>query len=308
MDKSTLIDYMLCRTSPEQEQEILDWLDSSPENRAEMDALDETFDAMVLHSPVPEKIKKRSLRPLLLFAVSAAACLAIVFGGGYLFSSWRIDRFSEQTIALYSPEGQTVNVTLQDGTKVWLTGGSTLEYPVVFSKDKRRVSVTGEAMFDVTRRDDRLPFVVSTFAGDVRVLGTKFDVVADNGSGIFSTALLRGKVSVSSGNESYTLTPGQVLEIRGFGEARVYAMDSEDDYRWIEGVLVLNTSSFRKLAGQLERAYDVRVVMDGDSEPVVRNRGKIHTSDGLEHALGIILSGTGHSYEIDYDTRQVHIK
>ena len=52
MDKNLLIDYMLCRTTPEQEKAVLDWLDASPENRREMDLLDETFNAMVLHAPV----------------------------------------------------------------------------------------------------------------------------------------------------------------------------------------------------------------------------------------------------------------
>ena len=52
MDKNLLIDYMLCRTTPEQEKAVLDWLDASPENRREMDSLDETFNAMVLHAPV----------------------------------------------------------------------------------------------------------------------------------------------------------------------------------------------------------------------------------------------------------------
>lgn len=160
MDKNLLIDYMLCRTTPEQEKAVLDWLDASPENRREMDLLDETFNAMVLHAPVAaangasreyawqekagghagahadgngtKKIWKVR-RLVLRYAAVAAACAALVFGGGYLYSSWKISRFAEQTLALSSPAGQTISVTLQDGTKVWLAGGSTLEYPVVFA-------------------------------------------------------------------------------------------------------------------------------------------------------------------------------
>lgn len=48
--------------------------------------------------------------------------------------------------------------------------------------------------------------------------------------------------------------------------------------------------------------------MTESSEPVVKNRGKIRTADGLEHALRLILAGTGHSFEIDYETKQVHIR
>lgn len=329
MDKNLLIDYMLCRTTPQQEKAVLDWLDESEKNRREMDSLDETFNAMVLHAPVAaaqgasgeyagqEKAgaheegngtgKTGKVRRLVLrYAAVAAACTALVFGGGYLYSSWKIARFAEQTVAFSSPAGQTVGMTLQDGTKVWLAGGSTLEYPVAFAGGERRVSISGEAMFDVTRRDDRQPFVVSTFAGDVEVLGTKFDVLAEKETGTFSTALLRGKVRVSGEGGSVTLAPGQIAELRD-GRLCTDEMASADDYLWIEGILSLNTPSFAKLAARLERIYDVRIMTES-SEPVVKNRGKIRTADGLEHALRIILAGTGHSFEIDYDTKQVHIR
>lgn len=328
---------MLCRTTPEQEKAVLDWLDESPENRREMDALDETFSAMVLHAPADaaegtsreysgdgmtrgrirgyvgadaartaEKRDVKVRRLVLRYVAVAAACAAMVFGGGYLFSSWKISRFAEQTLALSSPAGQTLGITLQDGTKVWLAGGSTLEYPVAFAGRERRVSVSGEAMFDVTHRDDSQPFVVSTFAGDVEVLGTKFDVTAEKETGTFSTALLRGKVRVSSGDGAVVLAPGQIAELRG-GQLHTEEMASADDYLWIEGILSLNTHSFAKLASRLERIYDVRIMTEG-TEPTVKNRGKIRTADGLEHALRLILAGTGHSFEIDYDTKQVHIR
>ena len=309
MDRNTLIDFMLCRTTPEQEREVLDWLDESPENQKEMDALDETFNAMALHAPL-EASKPKSRRGfvrIFRYAAAVAACIALVIGGGYLFSSWRINRFAGQTVAFSSPAGETVNITLQDGTQVWLTGGSTLEYPVAFTGRSRNVSVDGEAVFDVKHWDGNCPFVVNTFAGKVEVLGTKFDVRADKETGEFSTALLRGRVRMSSKTESVVLEPGQVAGIQD-GRLKVQEMESADDYLWVEGVLVLNTPSLEKLSERIERIYDVSVRIDSKSVPAVMNRGKIHTSDGLEHALRIILAGTGLSYEIDYETRQVHIR
>lgn len=59
------------------------------------------------------------------------------------------------------------------------------------------MKISGEAMFDVEHDADH-PFVVETFACDVEVLGTKFDVEAEPDEGIFSTALLRGSVKVSN--------------------------------------------------------------------------------------------------------------
>ena len=305
MDKDLLIDYMLCRTTPQQEKVVLDWLEESEDNRREMDALDKTFNATVLYAPAEAKNGGKIRRLLLRYAAVAAACAALVFGGGYIYSSWKISQFADQTVAFTSQAGQTVDMTLPDGTRVWLTGGSTLEYPVAFTGGERRVTLSGEAMFDVTRRDNSKAFVVSTFAGDVEVLGTKFDVLAEKENGTFSTALLRGKVRVSNGEETVTLVPGQIAELRD-GRLRTAEMASADDYLWVEGILSLNTPSFAKLLSRLERIYDVKIVTEG-SEPVVKNRGKIRIADGLEHALRIILAGTGHSFKIDYDTKQVHV-
>ncbi len=306
MDKELLIDYMLCRTTPQQEKAVLDWLDESEENRREMDALDETFNAIVLHAPAEAKKSGKVRRLVLRYAAVAAACAALVFGAGYLYSSWKISRFAEQTVAFSSQAGQTVDLTLQDGTKVWLAGGSTLEYPVAFTGGERRVTLSGEAVFDVTHRDDCKTFVVSTFAGDVEVLGTKFSVLAEEETGAFSTALYRGKVRVSSGDETVVLAPGSIAELRD-GKLCTDEMKGIDDCLWTEGILSLNTPSFASLASRLERVYDVKIVTEG-AEPVVRSRGKIRISDGLEHALRVILSGTEHSFEMDYDCRRVYIR
>lgn len=67
------------------------------------------------------------------------------------------------------------------------------------------MKVAGEAMFDV-EHDPAHPFVVETFACDVEVLGTKFDVMAEEREGLFSAALLRGSVKVTN-----RLTPGRTV-------------------------------------------------------------------------------------------------
>lgn len=96
-----------------------------------------------------------------------------------------------------APEGQRINLTLQDGTNVWLNSGAEIEYPSLFAGNSRQVRLSGEALFDVSR-DTRRPFVVETFACKVEVLGTRFNVNADERHDVFSTALMRGSVRVSS--------------------------------------------------------------------------------------------------------------
>lgn len=112
-------------------------------------------------------------------ALQAAAMLAVgLFIGGYVGRERTYELFSEQINTLQAPNGQRLKLTLPDGTGVQLNSGSVIEYPSVFGKDVRRIRLSGEAMFDVTHNEEQ-PFVVETFASDIRVLGTRFNVVAN---------------------------------------------------------------------------------------------------------------------------------
>lgn len=106
---------------------------------------------------------------------------------------------AEQINTLQVPYGQRLKFTLPDGSSVQLNSGAKIEYPSVFKKNLRRVKLSGEAVFDV-EHDERCPFVVETFASDIRVLGTKFNVVADERHQRFSTALLQGRVQLQTGS------------------------------------------------------------------------------------------------------------
>ncbi len=120
-----------------------------------------------------------------------------LFVGGYISKERTYDMLAEQINTLQVPYGQRLKFTLPDGSSVQLNSGAKIEYPSVFKKNLRRVKLSGEAVFDV-EHDERCPFVVETFASDIRVLGTKFNVVADERHQRFSTALLQGRVQITN--------------------------------------------------------------------------------------------------------------
>jgi ferric-dicitrate binding protein FerR (iron transport regulator) len=100
---------------------------------------------------------------------------------------------------LSNPKGsKVINMLLADGSKVWLNAGSSLLYPVSFISDERKVSVTGEAYFEVAHNVSR-PFIVNHGSMEVRVLGTHFNVNAfeDDDSNIKVT-LLEGSVKIDN--------------------------------------------------------------------------------------------------------------
>lgn len=311
--EETLIRFQKCETTPEEEVAILDWLDADPENQRQLDSLDFQFNAAVLHmeQPQSEDQSSRRINPFRAFiyaGVAAAIALLLAVGNGwYQARQTRLDLESLNT-TINVPIGQRIEVTLQDGTRVCLNAGSSLEFPNVFSKHDRKVRLSGEAMFDVMPDAD-CPFVVETYGYDVQVYGTKFNVEADAASAEFSTALLQGSVKVTdrASGAGFFLVPGEKAELVQ-GKLRRSPITNSDEYLWTEGIISLQCDSFTELLKRMEKAYDVHFIIQFDKEPVVRCRGKIRVSDGIEHALEIIKLGTDFNYEIRRGSNEIYIR
>nr|WP_286083552.1 FecR family protein [Parabacteroides goldsteinii] len=123
-----------------------------------------------------------------------------------------------QTITV--PAGQRINITLADGTNVWLNARTTIQYPITFNEKERLVKLDGEAYFDVTK-DKSKPFIVQTNNYNVEVLGTKFDVDSYSETEIFETTLMEGSVRISSltdANESLMLTLPSIRVVSNISE------------------------------------------------------------------------------------------
>ena len=311
--EETLIRFQKCETTPEEEVAILDWLDADPENQRQLDSLDFQFNAAVLHmeQPQSEDQSSRRINPFRAFiyaGVAAAIALFLAVGNGwYQARQTRLDLESLNT-TINVPIGQRIEVTLQDGTRVYLNAGSSLEFPNVFSKRDRKVRLSGEAMFDVMPDAD-CPFIVETYGYDVEVFGTRFNVEADAASAEFSTALLQGSVKVTdrASGAGFFLVPGEKAELVQ-GKLRRSPITNSDEYLWTEGIISLQCDSFTELLKRMEKAYDVHFIIQFDKEPVVRCRGKIRVSDGIEHALEIIKLGTDFNYEIRRGSNDIYIR
>ena len=308
-----LIRFQKCETTPEEEVAILDWLDADPENQRQLDSLDFQFNAAVLHmeQPQSEDQSSRRINPFRAFiyaGVAAAIALFLAVGNGwYQARQTRLDLESLNT-TINVPIGQRIEVTLQDGTRVCLNAGSSLEFPNVFSKHDRKVRLSGEAMFDVMP-DAACPFIVQTYGYDVEVFGTRFNVEADAASAEFSTALLQGSVKVTdrASGAGFFLVPGEKAELVQ-GRLRRSPITNSDEYLWTEGIISLQCDSFTELLKRMEKAYDVHFIIQYDKEPVVRCRGKIRVSDGIEHALEILKLGTDFNYEIRRGSNEIYIR
>lgn len=179
-----------------------------------------------------------------------------------------------------TPLGGTYKIILPDSTKVWLNAGSVLTFPVRFSKAQRKVTLEGEAFFDV-KRDVSRPFVVSTAGENIEVLGTTFNVsaYADNSP---VTTLVTGKVVLSRGGDRQSLLPheqGVWLD----GEYVISTVDVHQFTSWKDGWFVFHDVPLREIMVQLSRWYDVEV--DLESLPDVNYYGEFSRALPLSKVL-----------------------
>jgi len=109
---------------------------------------------------------------------------------------------------LSTPMGGQYQLSLPDGSRVWLNSGSSIRFPTVFIGKERIIELKGEAFFDI-RENKKMPFIVKTnMSMDIRVLGTQFNVMAYDDEKSINTTLLEGSVQLLKESGTAFLEPG----------------------------------------------------------------------------------------------------
>ena len=164
---------------------------------------------------------------------------------------------------LLVPRGGMYSLELEDGTRVWLNADSRLEYPAVFPSGRREVSLSGEAYFAVAR-DTSAPFTVRTTRGDVRVLGTEFNVKCYADEGVMEATLVEGQVGLSEERAgSVVLEPGeQALVGEGVQGIAVREVNVQHYIGWKENRLSFQGETLEEIMQVLARWYDIEVVFE----------------------------------------------
>ncbi len=162
---------------------------------------------------------------------------------------------------LVVPRGGEYDITLADGTHVWLNAESRLKYPAVFTGKERRVYLEGEGYFDVAR-DTAKPFFVETREQSVQVLGTAFNVYAYAGERVNYATLVRGQVLVEDKQTgaNRVLRPGEqvCLDVTD-GKAVVREVDVRKEIAWKDGLFVFNGQTLEQIMSKLARWYNITV-------------------------------------------------
>jgi ferric-dicitrate binding protein FerR (iron transport regulator) len=191
------------------------------------------------------------------------------------------------------PSGGEYQVVLPDGTRVWVNAVSTLKFPTAFTGSTRRVELTGEAYFEVAP-DSRRPFEVHSGSQTVRVLGTRFNVMAYDDEAVVRTTLLEGSVRVSSTSAQVVLHPGQQASLASAsGDIHVSRVNVEAAVAWKNGLFRFDETDLKTIMRQISRWYDVEVEYSG---PVTDRKftGTMSRNVTLDHVLKVLALSDVH--------------
>ncbi|UCS92101.1 FecR domain-containing protein [Echinicola marina] len=199
----------------------------------------------------------------------------------------------EKISKIIVPIGGKYSVELQDGTKVWLNSASSLSFPSAFEKDKREVSLDGEAYFEVAH-NPRSPFTVDANGTKVKVLGTHFNIKAYKNEVATKTTLLEGKVEVAHNGQKKMLVPGD--QVISGQQLLVSQVSTKEVIAWKEGYFLFQSTRLDEILRQLERWYNIKVDAKG-SIPMRHFNAAIDMDTPLSKVIEVLELSGGIDFE-----------
>ncbi|RZL40688.1 MAG: FecR family protein [Pedobacter sp.] len=193
-----------------------------------------------------------------------------------------------QNNTVSTPRGGQYHLVLVDGTEVWLNAASSITFPTAFVGNDRKVKVTGEVYFEVSK-DKQKPFMVNTNQSEIKVLGTHFNVNAYEDEDYQKTTLLEGAIEIKKGNLTKLLSPGEQANISTVSETiKIKQIENLDAViAWKNGYFQFLGSDLQSFMRQISRWYDTEVIYNG-SIPVKEYTGKIPRNSHVDDLIKML--------------------
>jgi ferric-dicitrate binding protein FerR (iron transport regulator) len=242
------------------------------------------------------------------------------------------DVYAENYNTVEIPVGEKGQITLSDGTKVWLNSDSKLKYPAKF-EDTRVVELIGEAYFNVVKNQD-VPFYVKTSTITVRVTGTEFNIKSYPGEGIIKTTLVEGSVEILKNSESNQIpqvkllpnetatynklsntfhvdrvSTNQMTENKKIKVQKIQTIEPtvETITSWRQNELVFNNETLEEMVTKMERWYGVEITLK--TEPTdERYSGKFVYNESIDQVLHVLSKTTPIEYNIEKNRVFIRLK
>lgn len=285
------------------------WLEESEENKEELFRLKNAYvltnvlsfaDSITIESKsdTDNKVKKRrfSFYPFAKYA--AVVCGTAILSIGYMMMKDYNQGEVLQTLTVN--EGERAQLTLADGTQIWLNANTVISYPDNFNRRSRSVNLKGEAYFKVAKNKD-LPFIVNAENIDVKVLGTEFNVKAYNDENTIEVQVTEGKVQVykDDADSAYYLTANEMISFDKSNSLFTEAGFDASAENWREGKYVFNNKPLSLIIKQLERIYAVHFIVNDTRLLDEIYYGEVNVNDPITKIMEIISINGRFNYAIN---------
>lgn len=308
--KELLKRYIQGDVTSEERRKITRWLDEDSANMREFLALRKLYDISLWQTDLNGMSGRRPvIRTVWRWTYEILKVAAILVVGFLLAKTMlKPGSVTAEMQTLHVPPGQRAELTLADGTEVWLNSGTTLRFPDRFDTDNRKVELDGEGYFSVAHDEER-PFTVQTGRYAVHALGTEFNVKAYHGSSLFEAALINGRIEISTPGmaDNLRLMPDEIAS-GSEGELHVVSISDYNYFKWTEGLLCFEDETIQSLMEKLELYYDITIDVRQPGLLQHRYTGKFRITDGIDHVLKVLQLKHQFSYKRDEDKNLIIIK
>jgi len=206
-------------------------------------------------------VVRKSLFRTAYFRVAAMALLVLGLGSGLLYISDK-GFISRKTTVTTTDNQKNLQVTLPDGSNIYLNRNTKLSYMKNFNRHGRNVTLSGEAFFEIAR-DENNPFSVDAGNARVKVLGTSFNVITSNSDSAVEVFVKTGQVEVTDNDDTNNLIldPGFVGTV--YPERSEKSVNTDPNYMaWNTGLLVYDGQTLDIVFRDLKRVYNMDIVAD----------------------------------------------
>lgn len=303
IDDNLLTAFLEGKLDEQTNREIENWYDASEENRRRLEALyfvlftgdrlraaasvntDKSFRSLQRRI----ELRRQKARPQwrqIVMRYAAILVAGVIVAGMYIYQNRPDDR-----ICTVDAENSECSVTLPDGSVVRLTRSSKLDYPAAFDDKNRTVHLTGEAFFEVSKRNGALFTVTTVHDAQVVVRGTKFNLKAYDDSSDIETVLVEGAVDFRAAEHVVALHPGQKVSYNpADNDLTVQTVN-------LEAELAARLRTFRhvdlsQITAVIEDFYGLGIVFRNDSLKEIQFTGTLDFNMPIDHILEVLTLST----------------
>lgn len=324
VDNELLIRYLSGNCNDDECESLLMWVETSEDNKrhfAEMknswvisnintdklnqDETNHSFQSVLNKIQNSENSSENNSPKISIFwRVAAAVIITVGLTSLINYIVWKEPEKKLAYNELSVPSGQQAQLTLADGTRIWLNSKSKLIYPGEFSSKTREVILEGEGYFQVSHNPDK-PFIVKTSHLDVKVLGTSFNITNYSDEDKISFALESGSISLldkGTENSKLKLKPTDLAVFSKTTHDIQLSKGDADIYKsWLKGQFKFRNLSFEDIARRLGRNFNVQFVFVNEKIKTIKYNGSFYNYEPLHQILKIMQTNSAFRYRIVKD-------